>query len=48
MGRTREKAAPTTMPAADLATSIAEDAVYLAEGKTIKHRLESPYAAATA
>lgn len=25
---------------ADLATNIAEDAVYLAEGKTIKHRLE--------
>ena len=26
---------------ADLATNIAEDAVYLAEGKTIKHRLEN-------
>jgi phosphate transport system protein len=25
---------------ADLATNIAEDAVYLAEGKTIKHHLE--------
>jgi phosphate transport system protein len=33
---------------ADLATNIAEDAVYLAEGKTIKHRLESRHAAATA
>jgi phosphate transport system protein len=25
---------------ADLATNVAEDAVYLAEGKTIKHHLE--------
>jgi phosphate transport system protein len=25
---------------ADLATNVAEDAVYLAEGKTIKHRME--------
>jgi phosphate transport system protein len=32
---------------ADLATNIAEDAVYLAEGKTIKHRLESRHSAAT-
>lgn len=29
---------------ADLATNIAEDAVYLAEGKTIKHRAESQHA----
>jgi len=27
---------------ADLATNVAEDAVYLAEGKTIKHHLEDP------
>jgi len=27
---------------ADLATNIGEDAVYVAEGKTIKHRLEGP------
>jgi phosphate transport system protein len=27
---------------ADLATNIAEDAIYLAEGKTIKHRLNNP------
>ena len=33
---------------ADLATNIAEDAVYLAEGKTIKHRLESRPVVATA
>ena len=33
---------------ADLATNIAEDAVYLAEGKTIKHRLENRAVAATA
>jgi phosphate transport system protein len=33
---------------ADLATNIAEDAVYLAEGKTIKHRLEDRTVAATA
>jgi phosphate transport system protein len=33
---------------ADLATNIAEDAVYLAEGKTIKHRLEDRSVAATA
>ena len=33
---------------ADLATNIAEDAVYLAEGKTIKHRLESRPFVATA
>ena len=33
---------------ADLATNIAEDAVYLAEGKTIKHRLEDRAVAATA
>jgi phosphate transport system protein len=33
---------------ADLATNIAEDAVYLAEGKTIKHRLESRPVATTA
>jgi phosphate transport system protein len=26
---------------ADLATNVAEDAVYLAEGKTIKHHLEA-------
>jgi phosphate transport system protein len=33
---------------ADLATNIAEDAVYLAEGKTIKHRLEDRPVAITA
>jgi len=33
---------------ADLATNIAEDAVYLAEGKTIRHRLEDRAVAATA
>jgi phosphate transport system protein len=33
---------------ADLATNIAEDAVYLAEGKTIKHRLEDRPVAVTA
>ncbi len=33
---------------ADLATNIAEDAVYLAEGKTIKHRVEERTVAATA
>jgi len=33
---------------ADLATNIAEDAVYLAEGKTIKHRFEDRTVAATA
>jgi phosphate transport system protein len=33
---------------ADLATNIAEDAVYLAEGKTIKHRLEDRPVPATA
>jgi phosphate transport system protein len=33
---------------ADLATNIAEDAVYLAEGTTIKHRLEDRAVAATA
>jgi phosphate transport system protein len=33
---------------ADLATNIAEDAVYLAEGKTIKHRLEDRPVAASA
>ncbi|HEY2898552.1 MAG TPA: phosphate signaling complex protein PhoU [Gemmatimonadaceae bacterium] len=33
---------------ADLATNIAEDAVYLAEGKTIKHRLEDRPVVATA
>jgi phosphate transport system protein len=33
---------------ADLATNIAEDAVYLAEGKTIKHRLENRPVAASA
>jgi phosphate transport system protein len=33
---------------ADLATNIAEDAVYLAEGKTIKHRLEDRPVAAPA
>lgn len=32
---------------ADLATNVAEDAVYLAEGKTIKHRMEQRGAAAT-
>jgi phosphate transport system protein len=32
---------------ADLATNIAEDAVYLAEGKTIKHRLENRPVATT-
>jgi phosphate transport system protein len=30
---------------ADLATNVAEDAVYLAEGKTIKHHLEDRPAA---
>jgi phosphate transport system protein len=33
---------------ADLATNIAEDAVYLAEGKTIKHRVEERSVASTA
>jgi phosphate transport system protein len=33
---------------ADLATNIAEDAVFVAEGKTIKHRVEGPPKAARA
>jgi phosphate uptake regulator len=33
---------------ADLATNIAENAVYLAEGKTIKHRFEERIVTATA